>query len=127
MPHHHIGDGVKAVNQQPDLIIDGKRHRPQHTLHAFGAQPIFGGFEQRSKNLWIIDSLKKTKLPSCIAVTFLMQLANLCRDTAHWLSIPFSDEQLRRGMLEIGVFLFAQMFKALQKQRCHPFRVVGIN
>ena len=125
--HEHRRRRVEALDLQAYLLVDREVERAHHLRHAFCAQPIRRGGEQRVGRFLIVEAIEKAEMAGAVLMAFEMMTIDLRADASHRRAVAGRDKQPRLAELEKRPFFRVDPVLVHDEQRGHPRGVVAVD
>src|SRR5262249_8689613 len=115
---------LESFHEQARLLVDRKAERTPDPRAALRAQERLRGRQEASGNFRIPLGFKKTKEPDLLSVLPLVEVVDVCGNSAHGKAAFLGEEKLHRTVIVEMVFLRIEKITSFLKKRRDPMRVV---
>src|SRR5437763_7015918 len=117
---------LEALDQHPRLVVHREVHRTHHAVPPALPEPVGGGVQQRGQRLGVLLELQEAEHAPAVVVEVVKGVVALGADPAGHAAVPAGQEELRVGVLEVGVEALREEQPPLQPQRGNPDRLVSM-
>src|SRR5438105_2605782 len=97
--HHYRRRIFETLDEQTNFIVDRRADRAARFRHAMRSEKILGSYEQRIRNVLIVDGIEKSHKANFVLVDLIMAMIDNGADAAKYFSLFIFGKEKRTGSM----------------------------